>query len=79
MSSFTCITSFRTPHDLPGPYDHCHGQFNVILGGVDWVVDFDYNEPIVYVGTADVTDCLKNSTLNDILENARSQHDEVDV
>ena len=79
MSSFPCISDFRTPYDAPGPYDHCHGQFNVSLGGVEWTVDFDYNEPIVYVGTVDVTDCLKNSTLHDILENARSQHDEVDV
>lgn len=76
MSSFPCVSNFPTPYDIAPAHAHCNGQFNVALGGVEWTVDFDYSEPIIYVGTADVTDFLKLSTREQIIEKAISLHDE---
>lgn len=69
MTRVICITDFPVPDETP-EHEHCRGQFNVDLCGVTWTVDFDYAEPIVYCGCEDVTDCLKESTLDRIIDKA---------
>lgn len=81
MSALPCVSDFRTPYDEVPKHAHCTGRINVELSGVNWIVDFDYNTPIVYVATTefvpvvDITDCIPTMR-DDIIEKAIAIHDE---
>lgn len=75
MTAVPCITSFPVPGDLPEEHAHCAGKFNVTVGGVDWIVDFDYAEPIICVGKVDVTECLRADLTTKIIHAAIEAHD----
>lgn len=76
MNAVPCITSFPVPGDEREEHAHCTGEWNVTVGGIDWIVDFDCASPVIAIGDVDVTDCLRSDLKGRIINAAIAAHDE---